>query len=227
MSSSELRYRARQSLAGKWGNAILAALVAAVLGGLLAGSGFQINIDEEIQASLPRLLQMYLVTAASVGGALGVVQFILGGVIELGYARFLLKQHDGEDPQVNELFSQFDRFGAGFCQRLLRGIYVFLWTLLFIIPGIVASLKYAMTPFIMAENPNMTASQAIDVSKELMEGHKGDLFILNLSFFGWGVLSALTLGIGSLWLNPYINAAQAAFYRSIRGERVFIEEKTE
>ena len=73
-----------------------------------------------------------------------------------------------------------------------------------------------MTPFIMAENPDMTASQAIKASMELMDGHKGDLFLLDLSFIGWSLLCLLTLNLGHIALNPYCNAAYAAFYRSLK-----------
>ena len=111
------------------------------------------------------------------------------------------------------LFSQFDRFGQGFLQAFLRGLYTFLWTLLFLIPGIVKSYAYAMTPFLMAEDPNLSAKEAIKLSQEKMRGHKGELFWLGLTFFGWSILAALTGGIGYIFLNPYMNAAYAAFYR--------------
>ena len=95
------------------------------------------------------------------------------------------------------------------------GLYSFLWSLLLVIPGIYASYGYAMTSYILAENPDLTAREAISRSKQLMDGHRLDLFILQLSFIGWAILSALTLGIGSLWLNPYTEAATAAFYRNL------------
>ena len=81
-----------------------------------------------------------------------------------------------------------------------------------------------MTPFIMADHPELTASEAIDRSKELMDGHKGDLFVLDLTFIGWDLLAAITLNIGHLVLNPYKNAAHAAFYREIAGyPRITVE----
>ena len=104
---------------------------------------------------------------------------------------------------------------AGFILFLLEGLYIFLWTLLLIVPGIIASYRYAMAPFILAENPDMTPSEAIDASKEMMDGHKWELFCLDFSFFGWLLLNVLTLGLGSLVLNPYMNAARAAFYREV------------
>src|SRR5699024_6836062 len=148
-------------------------------------------------------------------GALGLASIVLGGVLQLGYANFLLRQHDGQDLKLEVLFSQFDRFGTGFAQAFLRSLYTLLWSLLFIIPGIVAAYRYAMTPFILAEHPELTASQAIARSKELMTGRKFDLFLLDLSFLGWVILAALTMNLGHLFLNPYRNAAYAVFYRNI------------
>lgn len=223
MSSSDFRARARQILAGKWVMAVLVTFVAGIFGAVLASGSasfnFNINIDEEAMRYMPEalvdLLKVYLTVSASIGGALGLAQFLLGGPVKLGYCRYLLKLHDGEEGDMKDLFSQFDRFADGFLLSLLTSIYIFLWTLLFIIPGIVAAYKYAMAPFIMLENPGMKAGEAIDASKKMMYGHKGELFILDLSFIGWALLSILTMGVGSLWLNPYTNASYAAFYRHL------------
>ena len=226
MESSDLRYQARQTLAGKWGVAVLAGFLAALLGGLVSGGGAgpNLNLEEEELRHIPKVLLPYIMMLASIGGILGIVRFIVGGPVKLGYCRFLLKMQDGEDAQVGDLFSRFDRFGDGFCLELLTSLYIMLWSLLFIIPGLVKAYAYAMAPFILEENPNMTPSEAIKASRELMDGHKFDLFCLHWSFFGWALLSVLTLGIGSLWLNPYMNAATAAFYRSIAGRPEIIVE---
>lgn len=219
MYSRDYRAKAREMLSGRWGMAILVTLVASLLGGLVSGAagGIELNLDEEVMQYIPDFVLNYLAVAATIGGVLGMVQFVIGGTVQLGYCKYLLKLHDGEDGDINDLFSQFERFTDGFVLSLLTGIYIFLWTLLFVIPGIVAVFKYAMAPFILAENPGMKPSEAITASKQLMDGHKGELFILDLSFIGWALLNLLTLGIGSLWLNPYTNAAYAAFYRDIGG----------
>ena len=96
-------------------------------------------------------------------------------------------------------------------------MYTFLWSLLFIIPGIIATYSYAMTGYILAEHPELTASEAIERSKEMMSGNRFRLFCLQLSFIGWAILCAFTFGIGYLWLGPYREAATAAFYREISG----------
>lgn len=219
MTASDYRAKAREILSGKWGMAILITLVAGILGGLATNASGSIQFENDVGdlKNLPDIIRTYLIVAASIGGVLGIIQFAIGGTVQLGYCKYLLKLHDGGDGEVKDLFSEFNRFGDGFILRLLTGLYVFLWSLLFVIPGIVAAYKYAMAPFIMAENPGMTANEAITASKEMMDGHKFELFCLELSFLGWSILTVFTLGIGSLWLNPYINMAFTAFYRNIGG----------
>ena len=216
MTYSDIRRVARENLSGNWGLSIGACLLAAIMGGMLIGSSFlpQLNIHMENQ-DIESWEQFFRVTLGSTTlsvNTINLVHFILGGVIQLGYAQFLLKQYNRANFEVKDLFSQFERFGQAFLQRFLRILYTSLWSLLFIIPGIVKSYAYAMTPFIMAENPEMTASEAITASKEMMDGHKGELFTLDLTFIGWDLLCLLTLNIGHLWLNPYKNAAYAVFY---------------
>ena len=217
MTSSELRAIARRNLEGTWGISVGVALVAALLGGSMAGAGSNVNfnVSEESIRNLPPVFWTVLLPLVSVAGLLSLAALILGGTVELGYAKFLLKQYDRKELQFSDLFSQFERFGTGFAQQFLRVLFTTLWMLLFIIPGIVKGLSYAMTPFILEELPEMTASQAIKASMQLMDGHKMDLFILGLSFIGWSLLACLTMGIGFLFLNPYMNAAYAAFYRDI------------
>ena len=101
---------------------------------------------------------------------------------------------------------------------LLRGVYTFLWTLLLIVPGIVKSLSYAMTPFILKDNPKASYDKAIIYSMRLMQGHKMDLFVLYLSFIGWFILSCLTLGIGFVFLVPYCQMSLARFYEEVKAD---------
>lgn len=222
MFARDYRELARENLSGIWKLSIGTGMIACLLGGLIVGSSFfpefEIKIENQNIHSLADFFTIFL-AKAGIGihlvSMLNLLHFILGGVIQLGYATFLLKQHDHKDPQLNDLFSKFDYFGAGFCQAFLRNLYVFLWSLLLIIPGIVAQYSYAMTPFIMAEHPELTASEAIRASKKMMNGNKWELFCLHLSFFGWVLLCGLTLNIGNIFLNSYMNAAYAAFYRRV------------
>lgn len=229
MEAKELRARARANLQNSWGLSIGVAAVAALLGGLIIGSSFLPDVSTDIseflseKAVLSNALKIGKtignLTISMPGGLLSLVAFLLGGTIHLGYAQFLLKQHDGGNPEFSDLFSQFHRFGTGFAQAFLRNLYTFLWSLLLVIPGIVKSYSYAMTPFILAENPDMSASEAIRRSMVLMDGHKIELFCLDLTFIGWDILAAITLNLGHLALNPYKNAARAAFYRQLTAPR--------
>ncbi len=232
MNYSELRARARENLHGQWGVSIGVAALSSLLGGLMWGSSFLPEVQYTIPLESLQALSDYLEEGirwgdfgiSFKGGVFGLAAFLLGGVLQLGYATFLLKQHDRQENEFNDLFSQFHRFGQGFAQNFLRGLYTFLWTLLFVIPGIIAALRYAMTPYIMAEYPDMSVGEAIDRSKELMDGHKWELFVLRLTFIGWDFLAGISLNIGNLWLNPYKNAAKAAFYRQIsRPQRRYMD----
>ena len=225
MDERLFRQRARENLANNWGLSIGVAAVAALLGGLLVGSSFipELSYTQSLNYSQAHEVSEN-VRDSFTNGILGFAAFLLGGVLQLGYAKFLLKQHDGQPIEFNDLFSQFDRFGAGFAQYFLRSLYTFFWTLLFIIPGIIASYRYRMTPFIMVEHPELSASEAIERSKKMMDGHKGELFCLDLGFIGWILLSILTLNLGHLALNPYRNAAEAAFYRELSAQQRYTVE---
>lgn len=219
MNYSNIRARARANLQGNWGVSIAAAFVAAIFGALVISSGNVIEVAKEITGQFSPRFAAILGMIASAISAVSIVKLILGGVVQLGYTRFLLNQHDGRTFEVKDLFSQFDRFTVGFLQLFLRNLFIILWSLLLVIPGVIKTFSYAMTPFILAEHPELTAEQAIDRSMELMDGHKWELFVLGLTFIGWELLNALTLGIGSFWLNPYKNAAYAAFYREITAQK--------
>ena len=214
MDERILRQRARENLQDNWPLSIGVAAVAALLGGLLVGAGFLPEIEYTLSRDLTfgqAFREATKVTLRS-GGLFSLAAFIIGGVLELGYARFLLNQHDGKPIAFNDLFSQFDRFSAGFVQHFLRTLYVSLWSLLLIIPGIIADYSYALTPYLMVDHPDLTPSQAIALSKKMMDGHKGDLFV------GWILLGILTANLGNLAINPYRNAARTAFYREVKRE---------
>ncbi|MBE5868639.1 MAG: DUF975 family protein [Lachnospiraceae bacterium] len=151
---------------------------------------------------------------------MAVVYFVLGSVVEVGYDRFNLALVDRSEAKIDMLFTYFHNWKTTAAAKFLQSFYILLWSLLFIIPGIIATYSYAMTGFILAEHPELTASEAIARSKEIMSGNRFRLFCLQLSFIGWSILCTLTLGIGNLWLRPYKQAARAAFYREISGTEV-------
>ena len=136
---------------------------------------------------------------------------------DVAFLRFVRTDNNDAIPQ---LFSYFNSgMGRAIAVPLLMGIFVWLWTLLLIIPGIIMSLAYAMSNFVAADHPELDAVDCIRQSREIMKGHKWQLFCLNLSFLGWAILCVFTLGIGVLWLAPYKNTSMAEFYQDILRER--------
>ena len=192
------------------------------------------NIDSisDLNGIIPTEYQVGFMVLLSVLSFLGILfailHFVIGGAVTLGYVKFNLSLVDRKPATFAQLFSEFHRLGAGIAMQLLRAIYTFLWTLLFIFPGIYAAYGYSMTPYILAENPEMRANDAITKSKELMNGNRWRLFCLEISFIGWSLLCVLlTLGIGVFWLKPYMEASFAAFYREISAEKYGREEQKE
>lgn len=152
MDTKEIRRQARAHLQGNWGLSIGVAVVACLLGGLLTGMSFipEISYWKQLNFFHDRDISQYVSGSWEIvqgvriefkNGIFGLASFLLGGVLQLGYARFLLRQHDGKPTEFNDLFSQFDRFGTGFAQHFLRSLYTLLWSLLLIVPGIIAAPK--------------------------------------------------------------------------------------
>lgn len=127
-----------------------------------------------------------------------------------------LKLAQGVKPEISELFNHFGKFWASFKVTFLVGLFTALWSLLFVIPGIVKGFSYSMAMYILAENPEMPALEAISRSKAMMNGHKLELFVLGLSFIGWMLLCTITCGIAFIWVGPYMNATMVNFYNSIK-----------
>ena len=222
-TASDFRKVARTRLKGNWGIAILVCFVAALLGGIRGSSGlenvFSSSSSEYIQR-LPPELVLLISQIAVIAALWGMLIFLVGGAVELGVCTFHTRLSLGEKPPFSALFSRFDIFVKALGLRLFMGLFVLLWSLLLIIPGIVAGYRYSMAPYLMAEYPQIGIREAVDRSKQLMDGNKGRLFGLHMSFIGWWLLSALTLGILGLWIMPYMQTAQACFYLELTGRSV-------
>lgn len=127
----------------------------------------------------------------------------------------------GDDKLTSNMFSNtFKGYWRNVWGGFLMVLFVYLWMLLFIIPGIIKAFAYAMTPYILKDNPELSANQAMNLSVKMMKGHKFDLFYLYLSFIGWGILSVFTLGLGYLWLMPYMYTSMAAFYQDVKNDYI-------
>ena len=191
--AKEMRATAAAGLKGKWGSAILTLFVY-----MLISMGLSLILG----------LIPFLNVIATIAG------FIFAAGLQVG---FLTMLRSGEKVQVGCIFDFFKETRL-WGTILLMYLYVLLWSLLLVVPGIIKGFAYAMTPYILKDNPNMKNNEAIELSMAMMNGHKWDLFCLELSFIGWALLCVLTFGIGYLWLIPYMQTSVAAFYEDVKAE---------
>lgn len=196
---SEYKDRSIESLDGKWGNAAIATIIYIAIISAVGGC----------------------VNAAIVNGA-GSIAMLLLLPMSYGFNLLWLSVARGGDVDYGKMFEGFKDYVRIFLTMMLVGIYTFLWSLLLIVPGIIKSYSYKLTPYILADSPGMKYDEAIETSMFMMKGRKMKLFLLDLSFIGWWILSILTLGIGFIFLIPYVEAAHADFYNDICEE--FSEE---
>ena len=213
--SADYRMLALDALRGKWKTAVLTGIAASALGATIVSSSNSavsnsnqakdIHFELFSQPNGGRLLAVLL--AGIVLWA--VLQLIVGGAVQLGYAHFNLNLVDGNDAAISDLFSQKDRLWDGFCMKFLQGLYIALWSLLLVIPGIVKTYSYAMTPYIMSEHPSLTANEAITESRRIMNGNKWRLFCLDFSFIGWELLCSVPLYAEGFLVLKYFTGSEA------------------
>lgn len=138
--------------------------------------------------------------------------------LTLGLVIIYLGLADGENVELSALFAGFNQFAQALVLFLLVGIFTFLWSLLFVIPGIIKGLSYSMAFYILAENPGMTGLEALNESKRIMNGHKAELFVLKLSFILWFLLCMVTCGLAMIYVYPYMEATNVNFYNTIKAK---------
>jgi len=142
---------------------------------------------------------------------------LISGPVLVGFVGFFLAIAQKGQADIENLFIGFRRFGKSLAAYLLVVLFTYLWTLLLVIPGIIASFRYAMTFFIIADDEDCGALEAISRSKQMMAGNKWKLFCLCWRFFGWALLATFfTFGIGFLWLIPYMQTSFAKFYEDVK-----------
>ena len=186
--NKELMAEARESLSGNWGLAIGTFLVY----GIIISS-----------------LQFIPVVGS-------VLALFIAGPMLVGVSMFSLSLSRGENARLEQIFEGFRNYGTVLGAYLLMIVFIFLWALLLIIPGIIAAIAYSQTFYILAEDDTIGSMDALKKSKEMMDGYKWKYFCLGLRFIGWALLCILTLGIGFLWLSPYIQISYAKFYEDIK-----------
>ncbi len=184
--NKDLKGEAWMMLSGNWGMAIAVTLV----------------------------LYIILIAASSVAGIGGL---IIGGAIEWGLVYWFIRfSREKQTPEFGEAFHGFNYFGTSLAAYVLMVLYIWLWSLLLIIPGIVFAIAYSQTFYILNDNPDMSATDAIRLSREMMKGAKGKYFGLMLSFIGWLLLTMISFGIAGLWMMPYVRATQTKFYEDLK-----------
>jgi uncharacterized membrane protein len=188
--NDQLTAQAREALRGRWGPAVVFCLLLGLLN-----------------------LAMSLVSQVVPVG------LVLGGSFAVGACIFFLTFTRGGPTANNMLFAGFNNFGNALGAYILSSIFIFLWMLLLIVPGILAALSYSQTFYLLADDKTLGPLEALRKSKAMMEGHKGRLFCLGLRFLGWSLLCILSLGIGYLWLMPYMYTTYARFYDDLQPPR--------
>ncbi len=155
---------------------------------------------------------------SSITGVGYIANLIIVGPFTLGFMKMFLKQaRDSQVMNIGDLFKAFSEdFKESFLLGLMSSLFITLWSLLLVVPGIIKGYAYSMAFYIKADHPEYGWKQCLDESQIMMDGHKADLFVLSLSFIGWGIVGALCLGVGTLWVEAYEQAAFAQFYDSIK-----------
>lgn len=146
----------------------------------------------------------------------GICSYLLQVGFAMSMVMIYLSLTKSEEISMGSLFKGFNIFGKALWLNIITAFFTFLWTLLFIIPGYIKQISYSMAPYILAENPTMTAREALSKSKEIMNGHKWEYFVLQLSFILWYMLVGITFGLAAIYVTPYISATTANFYNSIK-----------
>lgn len=200
MNRAELKMAAKQQIKGKIGILFVITLVIAVIS----------SIASVILGLIPVVGSLAATVIVTPAFALSVVRIYLNVV-------------KGKAPELNDAFTGFDDFWAAFKVTFLVGLFTFLWSLLFFIPGIIKAISYSMSMYVLAENKGKPALQCIAESKKMTEGHKMELFILALSFIGWAIVGAITLGIAYIWIAPYMQVTMTNAYNYLKPVPVEVE----
>ena len=169
----------------------------------------------QIKGNIGMLFLCALIIGLIAGTGIGA---IFAPALSIGMIMIYLALARGEKPQVGDIFKGINIFGKALWLNIITGFFVILWTYLLIVPGIIKAISYSLAPYILAENPNMTAREALRESKRITQGHKMDLFVLSLSFFWWIMLITITFGIAAIYVGPYMSASMANAYNAIKGQ---------
>ncbi len=215
-SRQEIKAIGKEQFKLNYWTCVLAALLVTAVMGVIT---WMTNGEEIVQMVNGQPGQATITVRSNAGGLLAL---LLGGPIAVGLNYFFVKNVRGEREELSvttpftEAFKNYPRKLGG---SLWMGLFVFLWALLLVIPGIIKGISYSMTQYLLADCPNVKARDALKLSMRMMNGHKWEYFVMGLSFLGWILLSALTLGILSVfYVDPYMRSSFAEYYLELRDE---------
>ncbi|WP_131973534.1 DUF975 family protein [Exiguobacterium sp. B203-G5 25_7] len=204
----ELKLSAREALSGRWVFMALMFLLFLIIQSI--PTMFSSDANEDIQAI----------------DFIGFLLNILLLPLAIGWTWLAMSVARKEQAKIVDLFEPYKIFLKAVGLSIVQSIFLGLWFLLFIIPGIIKSFSYLMTFYILRDEPSIGILDAITRSRQMMDGHKMEAFMLVLSFIGWFLLGLITIGIAFLWVGPYFSVTLAKFYDRIRGEEAPIEQST-
>lgn len=252
--SSNLRALGRNALAGKWQSAIIAVIVYTLcvqlppailntLFGIDMGELYSMNMGYSYNVGVDSYSTVYN-SMPAYSPLSGIYSLLVTGAMDLGLTLFFLAMFRRQIVGIGDVFLGFERYGKALGLFLFQGLFIVLWSLLFIVPGIIAAIRYSQAFFILADDPNKGIRQCMDESKMMMRGNKAKYFCLNLSFIGWAILASIPAGVlsgisealylsgfmtvlfdivGALCMAPviaYIYSTQAGFYEILAGHLI-------
>ena len=221
----ELKARAREAMGKKGFTVLLVALSFVLISGLLEGLSTRLqypNLDYSLlseamsEGDLDTVMEMMQPTNSFLGNLLNVAVTLMIFIMGVGFSYYCLNLARGvEDAGFSDLFDPFSYFLSTVLLTLVMGFFIFLWSLLLVVPGIIAAYRYSMAYYILMDDPDKPVMECLRESKELTEGHKLELFLLDLSFLGWYLLSVIPLV--SCFTAPYMRITRANYYRALSG----------
>ena len=225
----ELKDKAKAVLRISYWKAFLVSLILTITGGNLngTGSGGNSGVKESIHidtGTIPEAAIKFIVGFGIIIALFAIIfvliRLFVGFVLEVGGRKFYIRASEGEVDMayIGEYFKNGAYFNV-FKTMFIRGLYIFLWFLLLIIPGIIKMYAYKFVPYILADNPEMDYQRVLKISQDMTMGHKWDMFVLDLSFIGWYILGSIVV-IGGLFVQPYYDATAAELYITLRKDAV-------
>jgi uncharacterized membrane protein len=236
-SRKEIKQEARNAIGRAYGKAVLVSLILGICTGCVSTSFAKTARDRVSEYSAtfvgtsgtwwtPGLVGLIFGAAFAAAVLPLLLQIFVGNPLEVGCETYLLQAARGGDvPGLGALKRGFETDYLGVVKTMfLKNLFVGLWSLLFVVPGVVKSYEYMMVPFLLSENPSMPADEALARSRDMMEGQKWNTFVLDLSFLGWVLLGMATFGIVTvLYTNPYVFLSRAALYNTLRDGQTVID----